>query len=139
MECFVTNSQGNSPTSFGAFTDSVDQGLRTLSGGQYSFQVAGFLAVQSGVAPDISVEGPHAIRDIFAIVKTPASDSTIGLNLNLNGTLLCSLTIPATSTISNVVRGLLLPVLTTGSLLSLDITSVGLTVPGSDLTVVIRV
>ena len=139
MECFVTNSQGNSPTAVGAFTDSIDEGLRTLSGGQYSFQVAGFLAVQSGVAPDISVEGPHAIRDIFAIVKTPASDSTIGLNINLSGTLLCSLSIPANSTISNVVRGLLLPVLTTGSLLSLDITSVGETVPGGDLTVVIRV
>jgi hypothetical protein len=137
-ECFVTNSQGNSPAAVGAFTNSVDQGLRTLSGGQYSFQVAGFLAVQSGAAPDISVEGPHAVRDIFAIVKTPASDSTIGLNVNLNGTLLCSLSIPALSSISNVVRGLLLPVLTTGSLLSLDITSVGQTVPGSDLTVVIR-
>jgi hypothetical protein len=139
MECFVTNSQGNSPTSVGALTNTIDEGLRTLSGGQYSFQVAGFLAVQTGAAPDISIEGPHAIRDIFALVKTPASDSTIGLNVNLNGTLLCSLSIPANSTISNVVRGLLLPVLTTGSLLSLDLTSVGLTVPGADLTVVIRV
>jgi Putative phage tail protein len=138
-EFFVTNSQGNSPTAFGVFTDTLDQGLRTLSGGQYSFQVAGFLAVQTGAAPDISIEGPHAIRDIYAIIKTPSTESAIGLNINVGGTLLCSLSIPAGATISNVVEGLLLPVLNTGNLLSLDVTSVGQTVPGSDLTVVIRV
>jgi hypothetical protein len=138
-ELFVTNSQGNSPSAFDVFTDTPDQGLRTLSGGQYSFQVAGFLAVQTGAAPDISIEGVHVIRDVFAIVKTPPTDSDIGVNINLDGTLLCSLSISATFTTSNLVRGLLLPVLTTGSLLSIDVTSVGQTIPGSDLTVVIRV
>jgi hypothetical protein len=138
-ELFVTNSQGNSPTAFGFFTNTPDQGLRTLSGGQYSFQVGGFLAVQTGAAPDISIEGPRAIRDVFAIVKTAPTDAAIELNINLNGSLLCSLSIPADSTSSNAVRGLLLPTLTTGSLLSLDITSVGQTIPGSDLTVVMRV
>jgi len=97
------------------------------------------LAVQTGAAPDISVEALHLVRDVFAIIKTPPTDSSIGLNINLNGTLLCSLTIAANSTTSNLIRGLLLPVLTTGSLLSLDITSVGQTIPGADLTVVIRV
>jgi hypothetical protein len=138
-ELFVTNSQGNSPSAFAVFTGTPDQGLRTLSGGQYSFQVAGFLAVQTGAAPDLSVEALRLVRDVFAIIKTPPTDSSIGLNINLNGTLLCSLTIAANSSTSNLVRGLLLPVLTTGSLLSLDITSVGQTIPGADLTVVIRV
>jgi hypothetical protein len=137
-ELFVTNSQGNSPSAFAVFTNSPDQGLRTLSGGQYSFQIAGFLAVQTGAAPDISVEGLHVVRDVFAIIKTPPTDSAVGVNINLNGTVLCSLSISASSTTSNLVRGLLSPVLTTGSLLSMDITSVGQTIPGSDLTVVIR-
>jgi Putative phage tail protein len=138
-ELFVTNSQGNSPSAFDVFTAGPDQGLRTLSGGQYSFQVAGFLAVQTGAAPDISVEGFHVVRDVFAVIRSAPTDSSVGVNVNLDGTLLCSLSIPAGSTTSNLVRGLLLPVLTTGSLLSMDITSVGQTVPGSDLTVVIRV
>jgi hypothetical protein len=138
-ELFVTNSQGNSPTGYIFFTNTPDQGLRTLSGGQYSFQVAGYLAVQSGAAPDISIEGLHVVRDVYAVIKTPPTDAAIELNINLNGTLLCSLSIAANSTTSNLVRGLLLPVLTTASLLSLDITSVGQTIPGSDLTVVIRV
>jgi len=137
-ELFVTNSQGNSPISYGVFTNTLDQGLRTLSGGQYSFQVAGFLAIQNGAAPDISVEGPHAIRDVFAVVKTASSETAIALNVNLNGNLLCSLEIPPSFNISGVVRGLTLPALTTGGLLSLDITSVGQAVPGSDLTVIVR-
>jgi hypothetical protein len=138
-EFFVTNSIGNSPTAYGVFTDTQDLGLRTLSGGQYSFQVAGFLAIQTGAAPDISIEGPHSIRDIFAIVKTPSTDSAISVNVNLNGALLCTLSVAAGAATSNTVDGLLLPVLTTGSLMSLDITAVGQTFPGSDLTVVIRV
>jgi hypothetical protein len=138
-ELFVTNSQGNSPSAYGVFTNSPDQGLRTLSGGQYSFQVAGFLAVQTGAAPEISIDGVHVIRDVFAIVTTVPTDADIGLNLNLNGSLLCSLIVAAGTTTSNSVRGLLLPVLPAGSRLSLDIVSVGQTVPGGDLTVVIRV
>jgi hypothetical protein len=138
-EFFATNSQGNSAAAYAIFTNTPDQGLRTLSGGQYSFQVAGFLAAQTGAAPDISIEGSHVVRDIFAVIRTPPTDSAIELNINLNGTILCSLSIPAGGTTSNSVRGLLLPVLTTGGLLSLDIISVGQTVPGADLTVVIRV
>jgi hypothetical protein len=138
-ELFVTNSQGNSPTASGALTDTLDFGLRTLSGGQYSFQVAGFLAVQTGAAPDISVEGPHAIRDIFAICKTYPTDAPIGIHVNLNGNLLCPLTIAAGTGTSESVRGLNLPPLAPGDRLSLDLTSVGDTIPGGDLTVVIRV
>jgi hypothetical protein len=139
-ELFVTNAQGNSPTASGAFTNNLDYGMRTLSGGQYSFQIAGFLAVQTGAVPDISAEGPHAIRDIFAFVKTAPTDSAIALNINRNGNLLGTLSIPAGLTASsNAVTGLLLPALKTGDRLSLDITTVGQTIPGSDLTVVIRV
>ena len=50
-------------------TQSVDYGLRTLSGGQYSFQVQGFLAVDSNPAPNVIVEAAHAVQDVYAIVK----------------------------------------------------------------------
>ena len=137
-ELMVTNSQGNSPVGTSSFTNNIDQGIRTLSGGQYSFQVAGFLAVQTAAAPDISVEGPHAIRDVFAVVKTAPAGAAVTVRLNLNGALLCNLTIPDGSLYANPVRGLLLPTLKAGDLLSLAITTVGVTVPSSDLTVVMR-
>jgi hypothetical protein len=68
-ELFVTNSRGNSPTNAINLTQSVDYGLRTLSGGQYSFQVQGFLAVDSNPAPNVVVEAAHAVQDVYAIVK----------------------------------------------------------------------
>ena len=138
-ELYVTNSQGNSPVAIGNFTGTNDFGLRTLSGGQYSFQIAGFLAIQTGAAPDISVDAAHAIRDVFAIVKGAAMSTGIQLNVNRNGTLMCSLSFAGGTTSSNAVSGLTLPALNAGDLLSLDVTSVGDTIPGNDLTVIVRV
>ena len=44
-ELFVTNRAGNSPVQSICLTSTLDSGLRTLSGGQYSIQVDGYLAV----------------------------------------------------------------------------------------------
>src|SRR5260370_24359783 len=71
-ELFVTNARGNSPVRSICLTSSVDQGLRTLSGGQYSIQVDGFLAVEASVAPALVVEAAHSVRDIFAVVGSVA-------------------------------------------------------------------
>ena len=54
----------------------------------------------------------RSIRDIYAIIKTPPTESSVSLNVNLNGALVmfaCHSLLGATT--SNVVRGLLLPVL----------------------------
>src|SRR5439155_3838422 len=59
-EFFVTNQKGNSKVRSICLTDTVDTGLRTLSGGQYSIQVDGFLAVDQSVAPALVVETSHA-------------------------------------------------------------------------------
>jgi len=48
------------------------------------------------------------------------------------------LTIPASALISNVQDGLLLPPLVSGARVTMDVTSVGQTNPGSNLTVIIR-
>ncbi|HBY60805.1 MAG TPA: hypothetical protein DEH78_13365, partial [Solibacterales bacterium] len=55
-ELFVTNARGNSGITRYSYTALVDQGLRTLSGGQYAIQVEGYLAVQSAAAPPLVVE-----------------------------------------------------------------------------------
>jgi len=134
---FVTNSRGNSPTFAINLTQSTDYGLRTLSGGQYSFQVQGFLAVDSDPAPNVIVEAAHAVQDVYAIVKQAPTGSPITITLSQNGSPYCTLTIPDGATVSPSVDGFGMPLLAQAQL-SIAITAVGETTPGSDLTVILR-
>ncbi|MGA2590674.1 MAG: phage tail protein [Bryobacteraceae bacterium] len=136
-ELFVTNSRGNSPTASINLTQSVDYGLRTLSGGQFSFQVQGFLAVDSNPAPNVIVEAAHAVLDVYAVVKQAPVGGPVQLTLSLNSALYCTLTIPDGGTCSPSVDGFGMP-LQAQAQLSLAITAVGPTSPGSDLTVILR-
>jgi hypothetical protein len=136
-ELFVTNSIGNSPTAAINLTQSVNYGLRPLSGGQYSFQVQGFLAVDSNPAPNVIVEAAHAVQDVYAIVKQAPVGSAITIVLSLNGSPYCTLSIPAGATVSPSVDGFGMA-LPAQAQLSIAITGVGQTTPGSDLTVILR-
>ena len=137
-ELFLINSAGNGAVGSISVTQTTDSGLRTLSGGQYSMQIDGFLAVETGAAPDLMVEAPHAVRDVFAIVKQAPAGAPIQLQLKYNGAAYCSLTIPAGSTVSNTVKGLGLRFVDENGRISLDVTDVGTSSPGSDLSVIIR-
>ena len=78
-ELIMTNIRGNSEPSLLAFTSTLDSGLRTLSGGQLSIQVEGYLAIQPDVAPPLLVDGPHSVRDIYAVVReAPAGSPATG-------------------------------------------------------------
>ncbi len=136
-ELFVTNDIGNSPTSALSFTQTVSSGLRSLSGGQYSIQLEGYLAVDQSVAPAVVVETSRSVRDVSAVLAG-AADQDVQLQLNLNGSAYCSLTIPANKTYSNNVDGTALPPLPTEGQITLSILQVGSIYPGSDLTVLIR-
>jgi hypothetical protein len=140
-EMFVTNIHGNSEPAAVALTSTTEAGLRTLSGGQLSIQVEGYLAIQSDVAPPLVIEQSHAVRDIFAVVRSAPEGAPIELLLRQNSTPYCTLTIPVGATISEVVNGFGLPPLVSEAQLNLDIVSVGQTIgtfPGRDLTVTIR-
>ena len=137
-ELFATNSVGAGTTGAISLTGSVDCGLRTLAGGHYSLQVDGFLAIQNGAAPDLIVEAPHAVRDVYAIVNLAPVGGAVQIQLSCAGRAYCSLTIPDGGAISNVVNGFGLPYLEAGSRISMDIVSTGVDDPGSDLTVMIR-
>lgn len=77
------------------------------------------------------------IQDSYAVVGTAPTGAAITVNVKLNGTLLFTLTIPAGATKSNTFTG---PrAIQQGDLLSVDITAVGSTDPGADLTVMVRV
>jgi hypothetical protein len=138
---FARNSKGNSPVSSQAFTSLTSFGLRTLSGGQYSIQYPGFLAIEDSVSPPLVVEAAHAVGDISAILGEAPTGEAVVLLVRLDGEPYCSLTIPPGCTDSNVVDGLLLRPLSEGAILTLDIVSLGTAAndhPGKDLTVTIR-
>lgn len=144
-EFFVTNVRGNSPAAQASFGSTSDQGLRTLSGGQLSIQVEGYLAVETDAAPPLVVETALAMRDIFAVVNQAPSDpldsAPVTMQLRQGATVFATLTIAAGATESNVVDGFGLAPLAAEAQVSLDILSVPTaagSLPGSDLTVVIR-
>ncbi len=136
----LSNSQGESAPAFLPLTRQKNGGLRTLSGGQYSFQISGYLAVQTSAAPEIVVDAPRVVRDVYALVNGAPVGNTITVNLTLNGSPYCSLAIPDGSTSPTAaLDGFGLPALKEQDRLGIDIASVGESVPGSDLTVILRV
>jgi len=135
---FMTNSLGDGAISANAYTSTIDSGLRTMAGGQYTFQISGYLAIQSGAAPDIVVDANRSVRDMYAIIRSAPVGGPVTVHINHSGQVYATLLIPAGQTISNVVSGFGLPPLIAGDSLSLDVTAVGLTSPGSDLNVVMR-
>src|SRR5262249_38806198 len=90
---FVNNAFGDSPTAKAAFSGLADEGIRTLSGGQLSIQVEGFLAVQTDAAPPLMIEDPHAARDIFAVVRQAPTGGDVTLALRAGSTTYVTLTI----------------------------------------------
>jgi hypothetical protein len=137
----VTNSRGNSETAKANLMATTDYGLRTLSGGQLTIQVEGYLAIQTSAAPPLVVEDGHSVRDIFAVVREAPTGAPVQLALKRNGNPYCSLTIPTGSNISNVVDGFGLSALAAFDEVTLDVVSVGstfMTTPGRDLTVTVR-
>jgi len=136
-ELVVTNDFGNSPAGSVYLTHNDDCGLRTLSGGQYSIQVDGFLAVDQSVAPAVVVDASHAVRDVFAILGT-AADAQVQLQLNVNGAAYCTLAFTPGMIVATSVAGTTLPPLASGAQLTLSVLSVGTVNPGADLTVLVR-
>jgi hypothetical protein len=143
-EFAVTNALGSSVPNAYCYTGGPDGGLRTLSGGQFSLQVAGMIATQQNAVPQLTIEASHAVRDIRATVNQAAVGFDIGINVLQNGTPYCSLTIPSGTAASALIAGVTLPPLVEGATVSLN-TTLNVTqnppssvMPGRDLTVTIR-
>jgi hypothetical protein len=138
-ELYMTNSLGNGAIAVNAYTDTLTSGLRTLAGGQFSFQIAGYLAIQTGAAPDIIVDADRSVGEIFAVMRG-AADAIVSLQLNCNNQPYGEALVfdPPGSITSSSIDGFSLPVLRGGDKLSLDVTGVGATNPGNDLTVIVR-
>jgi hypothetical protein len=138
VELYMTNSLGDGAVNISQFTSTNDFGLRTLAGGQYSFQITGYLAVQAGAAPGIIVDSARSVRDIYAVLAGPSAGTGVTLEINRNGQPYATVQFDPGTITSYVVDGFGLPAFVSGDLLTLDVTGVGTSNPGSDLTVVIR-
>lgn len=138
---YMINAFGNGEIGFEAFGASLDQGIRTLSGGQITVQVEGYLAIQNSAAPALVIDRTHAVGEIFAVVREAPDGGPIELTIRQDSDPYCTLTIADGATVSNVVRGFGMPPLTVDKRLYVDVISVPgapNTLPGRDLTVTFR-
>jgi len=109
------------------------------AGQQYTISFEGFLAVINDVAPDVIVETPApSVYQVLATIRAAPVGSAVELRINQNGVSWCTLTIPAGAYQSNIVSGGTLGALVAVDVLTLDITAVGSSNPGADLTVFIQ-
>jgi len=115
----------------------MNRGMRTLSGGQYSIQVEGYLAVQASVAPPLVLEAGHSVRDVYAVLDSVA-DAEVRIRVNIDGLEYCTLSFPPGMPTSSVADGLTTGPLAMGAKLTVAVLSVGHTFPGANLTVVVR-
>jgi hypothetical protein len=140
-EMFVTNRFGDSETTRIDLGGNTSYGLRTMSGGQVSMQVNGYLAIQNNATPPLIVDRKYSIRDVRATVRDSVTGGEVLLRVKQNGAELCSLVIPDGDTESDVVNGQYLGILDSGAELTIDILAVPQVLnsfPGRDLTVTIR-
>jgi len=136
-ELFVTNAKGNSETASIHLTHNDDLGLRTLSGGQYSIQVSGFLAVDGSAAPAVVIEAAHAVKDVYAVLGT-AADAEVRVEVKVDGATYSTLTFLPGATVSDATDGNALAPLAAGSKVTIGVVAVGQVLPGADLTVILR-
>ena len=139
-EFFVTNAFGDSATARGCVTGNLTKGIRTLSGGQLTFQYDGALAIGSSLAPILVAERDHTVGDVYAVLAEPPAGGPVELEIRRNGAAYCGLTIGPGFTASNLVDGFSKGPLRAGDRLTLDVLSVppsSAGTPGRDLTVIL--
>jgi hypothetical protein len=146
LQLTVTNTFGDSPAAVDSFlglsSDGSEPGwlpgLRTNQGGQFTFQVDGVLFVESAVAAPLSVHAAVSVRDVYAVVGTAPTGTPVTLLLRRNAAPYTTITIAAGQTVSGAVSGASLAPLQAGDLLTFDLTGIGSSTPGQDLTLIVR-
>ena len=140
-EFFVSNGFGSSQTTTKCLVGQDSYGLRTLSGGQFSLQMSGFVADQPNATPPVLIEASHAIRDIRATLGQPSSGYDTKIQ---NGITVCSLSVPPGETSSELIDGSKTAILNKEAVIATNVYSILSAQtslpprPGKDLTVTIR-
>ena len=140
-ELFMTNDFGPGPARSGSFGYLSTDGIRTLSGGQLVFHVDGYLAIQNDAAGPIAMDATHAVRDLYAIVSNAPSGGSVTVRISVDGSEYCRLNVPDSQLVSGSVSGFGKHPFSSGSRITVDILDVpngAGSLPGKDLTVIVR-
>ena len=140
-ELFMTNRVGDGAVQSACFANPTSQGLRTLAGGQFCFQIGGIIAVQNDAGPKVTVDRARSIGDVFATVNAAPVGGDLVVAITQNETELCRLTIVNGTTASGTTDGAVLGVLMAGATLNINVVAAPTGVdsmPGRDLTVTIK-
>ncbi len=141
-ELTVRNAKGDSAPHVACYTQTLDYGLRTGSGGQFTMQMDGFVAIQTDATAPIVVQERHAVRNVCAVLREPPMGAPIRINVRQDADVIATLAIAAGDTASDIVSGFGLAPLRAGARIHVDVVSAPQaagTHPGRDLTVMVRV
>jgi hypothetical protein len=142
-ELYVTNRVGNSPTRTVCLTDTIEKGLRTLSGRQINLAIEGTVAIEADAVPPARLSQASSVRDIFATVDQSPIGSPLSCVIRVNRVAVATLSIQPGQIVSNTidmtsdpsVEGLVIPA---DQPVALDVTAVGSEYPGRRLIAIVR-
>lgn len=104
-----------------------------------TLQVSGTLAIGSNQSPPLQLNATRTPTEVVALVGTAPTGAGLTLNVNVGGVLWMSLTIAAgdLSVQATTAQLTAAGAIAGGASITLDITAVGTTVPGADLSIFI--
>jgi hypothetical protein len=131
----LLNSNGNLSLPWILFFNGLTSQVSSASGGSpsYLFTVPGTIGIRSNAAPLIQAPSDETFTSAVALVKTAPTGANISVNILDAGSVLGTVAIVAGKTSGTVAFSA--AGVSAGDLLTIDITAVGTTFPGSDLTV----
>lgn len=108
----------------------------TSGGGLLVLAVPGTLSIRSSAAPLVSFTFVRSTSRVTALLKRAAIGGEVTVRLKVAGTEIAALTVPAGATTATtaVVRAI-----AADAVVEVDITAVGSTFPGADLTLLISI
>jgi hypothetical protein len=138
----IYNRFGAGPLRQECYTQLVDDGLRTLSGGHLALAVAGYLAIEASAPGKYVADRDLVVGDVYAVVVEPPVGAPVEIAVRVAGNEYCTLSIPSGSFTSAPVSRFNHAPIPTGSAITFDILSVppaSAGSPGKDLTVFLSV
>lgn len=124
------------------YTGFTNFGIRTLSGGQITMNLSGYLAIESSAGNSYVLDRLTVVRDVSAYVQEPPAGANVEIMVRINGDPLCELLIEAGSHVATAVNRFNQPALPAGGKLSFDILNVppaSVGTPGRDLTILLQI
>lgn len=136
------NRVGASERSEECYTGVTNFGVRTLSGGQITMNVQGYLAIEASAGNSFVLDRATVVRDVSAYVQEPPVGADVEIMVRLNGAPYCELVIEDGSHVATAVSRFNVAPLPSGGTLSFDVLNVppaSVGTPGRDLTVLLQI